>query len=141
MRAITGDLVITGEFTVNHELKLLDLTKLEQLSQGSYHLFDPDFSEKSKKSYFLKRLMFLLSKPASNRQNSSYLETQVIFEFNEWHQPEHGYYSYRSSKIIESENNKTNSILNFVEESLKLHYIEAVKTVAKEQSIQISLED
>ena len=189
VRAITGDLVITGEFTVNHELKLLDLRKLEQLSQRSYHLFDPDFSEKSSKSYFLNKLMFLLSKPSSNRQNSSYLETQVIFEyfrvnfasdisglifssvqtglegtnvvlfpecssvnnyqykpkhhfeFEEWHQPEFGYYSYNSSKIIESESGEPNSMLSFEKGSLKLHYIEAVKTVAKEQSIHISLGD
>ncbi|HFQ5440681.1 TPA: RES family NAD+ phosphorylase [Vibrio vulnificus] len=81
VRAITGDMVISGEFIVNRALKLLDLTKLEKLSKKAYHLFEPNFSEKSHKGYFLNKLMFLLSKPASNRKSSNYLETQVIFEY------------------------------------------------------------
>ncbi|MBF4448658.1 RES domain-containing protein, partial [Vibrio anguillarum] len=81
VRAITGDLVISGEFTVNRPLKLLDLRKIEELSKKEYHPFESNYLEKSHKSLFLKRLMFLLSKPASKRKNSNYLETQVIFEY------------------------------------------------------------
>ena len=40
-----------------------------------------DFLDKSHKSYFIQNLVFLLSKPASQRKNSVYLETQVIFEY------------------------------------------------------------
>ncbi len=81
VRAITGDMVISGEFVVNRPLKLLDIRKLDRLSQTGFHIFEPNFREKSHKSQFLRRLMFLLSKPASNRKDSSYLETQVVFEY------------------------------------------------------------
>lgn len=186
VRAITGDMVISGEFVVNRAIKLLDIRKLEQLSQTGFHLFEPNFRKKSHKSQFLRQLMFLLSRPASNRKNSKYLETQVVFEyfrvnfyndisglvfssvqtgltgvnvvlfpessdvntfqyesgldlnFSEWHQPELGLYFY--TKKAEEINSKiaTDSALNFVSGSLKLHYVEAVKTVSKEQNIYIS---
>jgi len=81
VRAITGDLVISGEFTVNWPLKFLDLHKIEGLSKKEHHPFERNFLEKSHKNQFLKQLIFLLSKPASKRKNSNYLETQVIFEY------------------------------------------------------------
>jgi len=186
VRAITGDLVISGEFTVNRPLKFLDLRKLEEISKNKYHPFEPNYAKNSHKSAFLKQLMFLLSKPASKRQNSSYLETQVIFEylrvnfgddisglvfssvqtgleglnvvlfpeqssvslytyhegqsmaFSESHYPELGFYAYSKSSTSETQIKDHKSDLSFVSNSLELHYIEAVKTVAKRQDIFIN---
>lgn len=185
VRAITGDLVISGEFTVNHPLKFLDLRKVEELSKKEHHPFEYDFLKKSHKNQFLKRLMFLLSKPASKRKNSNYLETQVIFEyfrvnfggdisglifssvqtgldglnivlfpeksdvnsftynnerkiiFRESHHQDNNFYSY-SLKFVEKlplQESKAN--LSFVRDSLELHYIEAVKTIARKQNILV----
>lgn len=185
VRAITGDLVISGEFTVNRPLKLLDLRKIEELSKKEYHPFESNYLEKSHKSQFLKRLMFLLSKPASKRKNSNYLETQVIFEyfrvnfgsdisglifssvqtgfnglnvvlfpersdvnsftynkerkiiFKEWHHQEDDWYTY-SEKFSENlPSQKSEANLSFVHGSLELHYIEAVKTLARKQNLLV----
>ncbi|MGR5233655.1 RES domain-containing protein [Vibrio rotiferianus] len=186
VRAITGDLVISGEFTVNRPLKFLDLTKLEEISKNQYHPFEPNYAKKAHKSTFLRQLMFLLSKPASKRKNSSYLETQVIFEylrvnfgddisglvfpsvqtdlkglnvvlfpenssvnlymytegqkieFSESHYPELGYYAYTKKATNEYQAKEHESDLSFVSGSLELHYIKAVKTVAKRQEIYIN---
>ena len=179
-------MVISGEFTVNRPLKFLDLRKLEEISKNKYHPFEPNYAKNSHKSAFLKQLMFLLSKPASKRQNSSYLETQVIFEylrvnfgddisglvfssvqtgleglnvvlfpekssvslytyhegqsmaFSESHYPELGFYAYSKSSTSETQIKDHKSDLSFVSNSLELHYIEAVKTVAKRQDIFIN---
>ncbi|HGS4441987.1 TPA: RES family NAD+ phosphorylase, partial [Vibrio cholerae] len=186
VRAITGDLVISGEFTVNRPLKFLDLTKLEEISKNVYHPFEPNYRKNSHKSAFIKQLMFLLSKPASKRKNSSYLETQVIFEylrvnfgedisglvfpsvqtglnglnvvlfpenssvnfymyingqkieFSESYYPDIGCYAYTKNATSEYQIKKQECDLSFVSGSLELHYIEAVKTVAKRQNIWVN---
>ena len=81
VRATTGDIVMSAEFRATNTLRLLDLSKLKEVSQMSICPFDKDFVDKSHKSDFVQRLVFLLSKPASQRKNSVYLETQVIFEY------------------------------------------------------------
>ncbi|MGR5148056.1 RES family NAD+ phosphorylase [Photobacterium alginatilyticum] len=185
VRAITGDLVISGEFTVNRPLKFLDLRKIEELSKKEHHPFEQNFLEKSHKSHFLKRLMFLLSKPASKRKNSNYLETQVIFEyfrvnfgsdisglifssvqtgldglnvvlfpersnvnsftyntgrkivFREWPHQEGDFYTYSEKFSEKLPPQESEANLSFVNGSLELHYIEAVKTVARKQNILV----
>ena len=185
VRAITGDLVISGEFTVNHPLKFLDLRKVEELSKKDHHPFEHDFLKKSHKSQFLKRLMFLLSKPASKRKNSNYLETQVIFEyfrvnfgsdisglifssvqtgldglnvvlfpeksnvnsftynkerkivFRESHHQDDSFYSYSLKFVEKLPVQESQANLSFVRDSLELHYIEAVKTIARKQHILV----
>jgi len=81
VRAITGDCVISGMFKPNEELHLLDLTKIHNLSQLSVDPFNEHFVEFSHRSEFLINLMFLMSKPASRNVSSSYISTQVIFEY------------------------------------------------------------
>lgn len=81
VRATTGDIVMSAEFRATNILRLLDLSKLKEVSQMSVCPFDKDFLDKSHKSYFIQKLVFLLSKPASQRKDSVYLETQVIFEY------------------------------------------------------------
>jgi hypothetical protein len=186
VRAITGDLVISGEFTVNRPLKFLDLRKVETLSKKEHHPFEHDFLKKSHKSQFLKRLMFLLSKPASKRKNSNYLETQVIFEyfrvkfggdisglifssvqtgldgvnvvlfpeesnvnsfsynkerkiiFRESHHQDDSFYSYSLKFVEKLPVQESEANLSFVRDSLELHYIEAVKTIARKQHIFVN---
>ncbi|GAA0319232.1 RES family NAD+ phosphorylase [Psychrobacter aestuarii] len=81
VRATTGDVVMSAEFRAKKILRLLDLSKLKEISKMAICPFDKDFVDKSHKSCFIARLVFLLSKPASQRKNSVYLETQVIFEY------------------------------------------------------------
>lgn len=129
--------------------------------------------------------MFLLSKPASKRKNSNYLETQVIFEyfrvnfgsdisglifssvqtgfnglnvvlfpersdvnsftynkerkiiFKEWHHQEDDWYTYSEKFSEKLPSQKSEANLSFVHGSLELHYIEAVKTLARKQNILV----
>lgn len=81
IRAITGDILISGAFKPVKDLPLLDLTKLHILSQLTLDPFDEGFSDFSHKSAFIKDLLFLMSKPASKNNSSSYLSTQIIFEY------------------------------------------------------------
>ena len=81
VRAITGDRVISGAFKSTKELKLLDLAKIHKLSQLELDPFDEEYSDFVHKSVFIKKLMFLMSKPASKNSPSTYLSTQIIFEY------------------------------------------------------------
>lgn len=190
VRATTGDIVMSAEFRATDTLRLLDLSKLKEVSQMSVCPFDKDFVDKSHKSYFIQRLVFLLSKPASQRKNSVYLETQVIFEYfrtyfsegiygiafnsvqndmegmnialfpeyskvnlflyndektvscNEHFHQEGDFYSY----IIKTGNEddvpmKKDGYLDFVDNSIRLHRVKAVKTITTEFDVYRNIED
>lgn len=81
IRAITGDIIISAEFEIKQDLRLLDLDKLDVFSRTDIHPFDKEFKEKSHKSNFLKKLIYLLSRPATGNKSTHYLQTQVIFEY------------------------------------------------------------
>ncbi|MCJ8293120.1 MAG: RES domain-containing protein [Colwellia sp.] len=81
VRAITGDVVLSGIFKPTEELHLLDLTKIHKLSQLTIDPFDNCFSDFSNRSEFIRDLMFLMSRPASKNNSSNYLSTQIIFEY------------------------------------------------------------
>ncbi|CAH6867861.1 conserved hypothetical protein [Vibrio chagasii] len=81
VRAITGDVILSGAFRPTEALQFLDLTKIHTLSQLSIDPFSEHYSDFSNKSAFIRSLMFLMSKPASRNQSSDYLSTQVIFEY------------------------------------------------------------
>ncbi|WP_318492893.1 RES domain-containing protein [Photobacterium leiognathi] len=81
VRAITGDIVLSGAFRPTEALNFLDLTKIHTLSQLTTDPFSEHYSDFSNKSAFIRSLMFLMSKPASRNQSSDYLSTQVIFEY------------------------------------------------------------
>ncbi|GAA66557.1 RES domain-containing protein [Pseudoalteromonas sp. BSi20429] len=187
VRAITGDSVMSAEFRTINTLRLLDLRKLTEISKMYFCPLEADFSDNSHKSQFIKQLIFLLSKPASQRGTSTYLETQIIFEYlrvnfgadihglvfssvqtgmeglnvvlfpehsevqpfyynsqkinecNEHHNSEYEYYHYTVTTSGDTPKAQSSKRLKFVEGSIKLHYIKAVKTEAKELDIEITL--
>ena len=186
VRSITGDTVMSAEFRTTKTLRLLDLKVLNRISEMNFCPLDENFVDNSHKSHFIKGLIFLLSKPASQRGSSTYLETQIIFEYlrinfgSDIHGlvfssvqtgmggvnivlfPEHSqvqpffYNSQKTSECVEYQHKdvfdsldtfysydirtsgenivlKDNiSCLRLVENSIKLHYIKAVITEAKE---------
>jgi hypothetical protein len=81
IRAVTGDLVISGAFRPTYKFALLDLAKIQNLRQFNLDPFEENYSDFSNKTVFIKDLMFLMSKPASKNSSSSYLSTQIIFEY------------------------------------------------------------
>lgn len=81
VRAITGDIVLSGCFKPIDNLNFLDLTKIHTLSQLTVDPFSENFADFSNKSEFIRDLMTLMSKPASRNSSSSYLSTQIIFEY------------------------------------------------------------
>lgn len=187
VRAITGDTVMSAEFRTTVPLRLLDLRKLTEISKMHFCPLEANFSDNSHKSQFIKQLIFLLSKPASQRGTSTYLETQIIFEYlrvnfgtdihglvfssvqtgmeglnivlfpehsevqpfyynsqrisecNENHNSEYGYYHYAVTTSGDTTKVKSNKRLRFVEDSIKLHYIKAVKTEAKEFDLEVTI--
>lgn len=190
VRASTGDIVMSPEFRATNTLRLLDLSKLKEVSQMSVCPFDKDFVDKSHKSYFVQRLVFLLSKPASQRKNSVYLETQVIFEYfrtyfsegihgiafnsvqngmvgmnvalfpeyskvnsflyndkntvscNEHFHQEGDFYSYiiKTKSEDDMPMNK-DGYLDFVDNSIQLHSVKAVKTITQEFEVEGYVEE
>lgn len=186
VRAITGDTVMSAEFRTTKTLRLLDLRELKKISEIDFCPLDEDFVDNSHKSQFIRGLIFLLSKPASQRGSSTYLETQVIFEylrinfgsdiqglvfssvqtgmsgvnivlFPEYSQVQPFFYNsqetsecneFQNKNVFDSEDisytytvktsgenilvNNNNQCLKFVEDSIKIHYIKAVVTEAKE---------
>ena len=187
VRAITGDNVMSAEFRTTETLRLLDLRKLTEISKMQFCPLEADFVDNSHKSQFIKQLIFLLSKPASQRGTSTYLETQIIFEYlrvnfgadihglvfssvqtgmeglnvvlfpehsevqpfyynsqaisecNEHHNSEYEYYHYTVTTSGDTPTAQSSKRLKFVEDSIKLHYIEAVKTEAKEFDVEVTL--
>ncbi|WP_010197117.1 RES domain-containing protein [Psychrobacter sp. PAMC 21119] len=185
VRATTGDIVMSAEFRATDTLRLLDLSKLKEVSQMSVCPFDKDFVDKSHKSYFIQRLVFLLSKPASQRKNSVYLETQVIFEYfrtyfsegiygiafnsvqngmegmnialfpeyskvssfsynnkeitgcKEYVNKEFNFYSYSVETGIENNISiKKDEYLRFIDKSILLHHVTAVKTITQDFEVE-----
>ncbi len=190
VRASIGDMVMSAEFRATNTLRLLDLSKLEKAVEGNFCPFDEEFVDKSHKSYFIRRLVFLLSKPASQRKDSVYLETQVIFEYfrtyfdesihgiafnsvqngmegmnialfpeyskvnlfsyndkktvscNEYFHQEDAFYSY----VIRTENEhdmpmKKVGCLDFVDNSIELHRVKAVKTITTKFDVYKDVQD
>lgn len=81
IRAIAGDVIISGEFKAKAPLRLLDLTKFHEMNEMIVEPFDSNYRDISHKSVFIKKLALLMSKPATESNSSSYLSTQVIFEY------------------------------------------------------------
>jgi len=81
VRPPVGSEVAVGRFEIIKELSLLDLTAFPELSPiGS--LFDPVFSEKRRKTQFLKNLSRQMAIPVMpNDQANEYLVTQAIADF------------------------------------------------------------
>jgi hypothetical protein len=81
IRAITGDLVVSGAFTPVTQLKFLDLRMLQEMSKISAHPFDKGYVETCHAHRFLCLLINKLSKPKSSSDTLGYISTQVVFEY------------------------------------------------------------
>ncbi|WP_323126898.1 MULTISPECIES: RES family NAD+ phosphorylase [unclassified Psychrobacter] len=81
IRAAVGDVIMSAEFRSVKTLRLLDLNKLIELKTKNICPFNKNFVEESHKTNFIKNIKYLLSKPASEKDKSVYLRTQVIFEY------------------------------------------------------------
>jgi len=81
IRAIVGDLVVSGEFTPIQPLKLLDLSALKTLNFPEIDLFHNDYRAYSHAHSFLIEMIDKLSRPLARDDSLGYLSTQVFFEY------------------------------------------------------------
>lgn len=81
IRSITGDNVVSGAMTPTTHLKLLDLTKLEEVEAPKLTYFDDGYRDSLHLKTFLKSLVKKMSKPKGRNDDLSYLSTQVVFEY------------------------------------------------------------
>ncbi|MGE8454357.1 MAG: RES domain-containing protein [Pseudomonadales bacterium] len=81
IRSITGDDVVSVALTPATSLKLLDLTKLEQVELPKLTLLDVGYLDAKHLKTFLKSLVKKMSKPKTRSDELSYLSTQVVFEY------------------------------------------------------------
>lgn len=81
IRSITGDDVVSVALTPTVSLKLLDLTKLEQVESPELTLLDVGYLDAQHLKTFLKSLVKKMSKPKGRNDELSYLSTQVVFEY------------------------------------------------------------
>lgn len=81
IRSITGDDVVSVAMTPTTSLKLLDLTKLEQVEPPMLTLLDKGYLDAQHLKTFLKSLVKKMSKPKGRNDELSYLSTQVVFEY------------------------------------------------------------
>lgn len=80
IRSITGDTVVSVALTPITELKLLDLTKLEQVAPPKLTLLDEGYLDMLHLKAFLTTLVKKMSKPKERNDELAYLSTQVVFE-------------------------------------------------------------
>jgi len=81
IRSITGDDVVSVAMTPTASLKLLDLTKLEQVEPPMLSLLDNGYLEAQHLKTFLNSLVKKMSMPKGRNDELSYLSTQVVFEY------------------------------------------------------------
>lgn len=81
IRSITGDHVISVALTPISELKLLDLTVLDQVEPLELTLLDKGLRESLHRKVFLGSLVKKMSRPKGRNDELSYLSTQVVFEY------------------------------------------------------------
>ena len=81
IRSITGDHVVTVALTPISELKLLDLTVLDQVEPPALTPLDEGFRNSWHRKAFLDSLVDKMSLPKARNDELSYLSTQVVFEY------------------------------------------------------------
>jgi len=82
LRPPVGGKVITGEFELTQEVRVLDFTVLEDAyDRVVISYFDPDFYKKVERRQFLKDFHTVISHPVVPGQEHEYLKTQVIAEY------------------------------------------------------------
>lgn len=81
IRSITGDHVVSIALTPTNQLKLLDLTKLEDLNLPESTLLDAGYRELMHLHGFVRSLVKRMSRPKGRSDELIYLSTQVVFEY------------------------------------------------------------
>ncbi|CUR81406.1 RES domain protein [Achromobacter xylosoxidans] len=81
IRSITGDHVVSAALTPVAELRLLDLTALDQVAPQDLSLLDVGCREAMHLKVFLGSLVNKMSRPKARNDELSYLSTQVVFEY------------------------------------------------------------
>ena len=81
IRAPVGTYVVTGEFEVLRELRLLDFQKLRRATE-SIPFFHPQFDEKQDRDQFLEVFCFEIATPVHPQDEAfGYLPTQAVAEY------------------------------------------------------------
>jgi hypothetical protein len=81
IRSITGDHVVSIALTPTREIRLLDLTKLEDMEGPNLSLLDEGRRKAVNLSTFIRSLVQKMSRPKARNDELSYLSTQVVFEY------------------------------------------------------------
>ncbi len=151
LRPPVGGSVISGEFRLTRDVRVLDFKVLEEAYEHApISMFDPEYRLKQERRRFLRTFHSKISSPVLPKQEREYLTTQVIAEYlSTQHTPridgvifssvqkkdglnivlfthvvtvEHPAVRLTPRRLI----NKTSGI-EFVSETMVLHKIEAVK--------------
>ncbi|WP_204126625.1 RES family NAD+ phosphorylase [Pseudomonas ogarae] len=82
LRPSVGGMVLTGEFQLLRDARLLDFGVLENVFDAQpMSCFDPDYQKKMERRQFLRTLHSKISSPVTPDQEQEYLYTQVIAEY------------------------------------------------------------
>ncbi|MDN7894385.1 RES domain-containing protein [Burkholderia cepacia] len=85
IRSITGDNVVSVALTPTTELKLLDLTKLNEVEPPQLTLLDEGYLDTRHLKTFITSLVKKMSRPKGRNDELRYLSTQVVFEYLRLH--------------------------------------------------------
>ena len=82
LRPSVGGMVLTGEFQLLRDARVLDFGVLENMFDAEpMSCFDPDYRTKMERRQFLRTLHSKISSPVTPDQEHEYLFTQVIAEY------------------------------------------------------------
>ena len=81
IRSITGDHVVSIALTPTDQIKLLDLTRLEDVNLPESTLLDTGHREIMHLHSFVRSLVKRMSRPKGRTDELIYLSTQVVFEY------------------------------------------------------------
>jgi hypothetical protein len=82
LRPPVGGAVISGQFRLTQDVRVLDFKVLEKAYEPAYtSMFDPDYRLKQDRKKFLRTLHDKISSPVLPKQEREYLTTQVIAEY------------------------------------------------------------
>lgn len=82
LRPAVGSMVLTGEFQLLRNVRVLDFSILENIFDAQpMSCFDPDYRTKMERRQFLRTLHSKISSPVTPDQEQEYIFTQVIAEY------------------------------------------------------------
>lgn len=81
LRPVSGDVAVSVAYRTTKPLTFLDLSKFENAPAPTTHPLDENYHSLMNSYAFLKRLIFKLAKPKTSTDRTTYLPTQITFEF------------------------------------------------------------